>query len=88
MSGILFSPKLKDEMLNPDCRSTKSIYLGACLGAVHDGVAPVHGEGVPQLVQTFGSSLITRVNNPPEQLYSRHSINSPSVTGNIQLPDF
>ena len=37
-----------------------SIYLGAGLGAVHDGVAAVHGEGVLQLRQTLLLGLILR----------------------------
>ena len=35
-------------------------YLGAGLGAVHDGVASVDGEGVSQLVQSGGLLFVPR----------------------------
>merc|ERR1739838_738759 len=43
--------------------------LGAGLGAVHDGVASVHREGVPQLVQPGRLLLIPGINNPAVGLH-------------------
>lgn len=40
-------------------------YLRARLGAVHDSVAAVKGEGVLKFGQTFLCEFITGVNHPP-----------------------
>lgn len=43
--------------------------LGACLGAVHDGVASVHAERISQLLLTFIAILITAICHPSSRLH-------------------
>lgn len=35
------------------------MYLWACLGTVHDGMAPINTERILQFVQTFSGRCIT-----------------------------
>jgi hypothetical protein len=43
--------------------------LGAGLGAVHDGVAAVQGEGVLKSMATLGSELVSAINHPAVSLH-------------------
>ena len=46
---------LRNSLLDLSNGSARVQALGACLGAVHDGVAAVQLEGIVQMVKSLGS---------------------------------
>jgi len=55
--------------------------LGTGLGAVHDCVAPVHTEGVPELVQPLSLVTIPAVYDPPVGLHQHSRPKVPDIHG-------
>jgi len=59
--------------------------LGAGLGAVHDGVTPVHRERISQLVQSVAGVLVSAVDDPAVSLHEngwpKVSVSVPPVGG-------
>jgi len=68
-SGLSLLADASQELLDFSDGSARVEALGAGLGAVHDGVTPVDGEGITELVQPLVGGVITRVNHPTVGLH-------------------
>jgi len=68
-SGLSLLADASQELLDFGDGSARIESLGAGLGAVHDGVTPVDGEGITELVQPLAGGVITGVNHPAVGLH-------------------
>ena len=84
-SGLSFLSDAGQQFLDLSDGAARVKTLRTGLGAVHDGVAPVHTEGVPELVQPLCLVSVPAVNDPPVSLHqycrAQVSVPIPPVAG-------
>ena len=73
----------RQQLLDLSDGATGVEALGTGLGAVHDGVTPVHTEGVPQSVQPLGLLAVSAVDDPPVGLHQDGGAKVPETGSSV-----